>query len=1344
MKIVITISLLFHLQIVVSQQIAFHHLSVENGLPNNSVLSITQDKAGFIWLGTTLGLNRFDGQRIKSYKYDPRNAEGLSDNRITNLFTDSKGVVWIGTSNGVNLYSRERDVFRRVALGSSRPLYIYSFFEDAEGNIWIGSSEGVYILQPGQPRKYLLLNADKGLAGNIVRAVKQASDGSIWLGTNVGLSRLNKRNGSYLIKNFKIGTGIIDGRQHENYITALEFDTAGYLWIGTQNSGVYKFDTRAQTFNHYKSDGHPRQRILNNNIRCLLREKNGLIWIGTQEGITRLDPANMSFENYTHSDSQNESLSQNSVYSLFQDANGSVWIGTYFGGANISYAYDTPFSVIRNNDQPNSISNNVISSIVEDSQKNLWIGTEGGGLNYYDRATGKFSVYKHRSGVAGSLGSNLVKLVYLDKDNNVWVGTHGGGLNVLSPGSSHFSRYLFKPGNPESLNREVSCIYEDSYGRFWVGTDRNMKLFKRTGATLTEWPINHNVLPKTIVPRQFYEDSSKNLWIAAVQGLYLLNGNTLTLLDSASAANCIAQDPEGNIWAGLSSGGISMFRKGQKQNIKQDGFLRSLTVFGILVDADSTLWLSTDKGLLHFWPRNGFYRVYTKYDGVAEDQFNYNSYLKDKSGNFYFGGFNGITYFDPQKIQVNSYVAPLMFTNLKINNKEVGIGQPDRLLSKNINLQPALSFAHKQNIFTIEFALLNYIKTVKNRYQYQLQGFNEDWIETVVPAVTFTNLPAGRYRLVVKAANNDGVWSKPATLDITVKPPVWLTWQAYLLYILAAGAVLFFIVRFFFLRTLIKKENELHQVKLNFFTNVSHEIRTHLTLIMAPMERMLTEYDSNRFLNARLQEMQTHTNRLLKLVSELMDFRKAETDHLYLEPRRENIIPFLQKIYQSFRDISLLKNINMSFVHDKDDIMVNFDEEQLEKVFFNLIANAIKFTPDGGRIILHAQQLDDNAVITVTDNGHGIAPEYLDKLFTNFFQVADHGVQNTGYGIGLALSKNIVMLHKGSITVESQPAMKEREGKTTFTVVLPLNADISIKAGPRHPGPATDQGMLLSNNFETTPREDTAHDAYNHSYTVLIAEDNVDVNALIKNSFRTSYNVLCAKNGQVAWEMATAQIPDLIISDVMMPEMDGYTLCSKIKDDVRTSHIPVILLTAKSSQAENISGLQCGADIYLTKPFSTKVLLLNAHNLLLSRKILREKIQQDLNVLSFKTAEKTSSIKIANSKIDEAFLNKVIYIIEEHLDDPEFGVDMLSRKAAMSTSVFYKKIKALTGITVNDFIKQVRLKKAAELLAENNMTVYEVAYAVGYTDRKYFSREFKKYFGTLPSEYAEKQEGERK
>ncbi len=1326
------------------QNISFNHLTVENGLSNNSILAITQDGDGFLWFGTRNGINRYDGSHFKFYTQNNNDSNSLSSNNVIALFCDSKKNLWVGSSGGLDLYDKYTDKFKRISLEDKRAFGVTAIYEDSKGGLWVGSTNGLFYKASNEATtRFIAFRAagNSGIADNRVQAVHEDSNGFIWIGTSNGLTRMQRQTNGFSFLTFRHNASDPNSLSAD-YVTSIAEDMNKQLWIGTQNNGLNLLNVQSGSFTRFCKNCSVQSPLINNNIRSILPVKSGELWIGTQEGLSILDPVKKTVRSFQNDASDKKSLSQNSIYSLFEDAGGSIWVGTYFGGANSFYSYNSNFTIWQNQENKTSINNNVVSSIVEDAQHNLWIGTEGGGLNFYNRSNGTFTVYKNNTAVASSLGSNLVKVVYLDKDQNIWCGTHGGGLNMLDRQTNQFKRFLYKENDAATLRSEITSLLQDDNGRLWAASNSGLLLFKQNGKELE--PLSTTIIngmSKANSPNILFKDLQGNVWMGSLPGLYMISGNTLKTISTDLDVNCLMQDEQGNICAGLADGGIAVYNphNNQLQHYGEKEGLRNTKTIGLLKDNAGAFWLSTENGLIKYNPADKTTQVYTVSDGIAGNEFNFKSYLKDSRGEFFFGGYNGITSFYPDKIETNKTVAPVVFTGLRLFNNYVSIGSNDGLLTQNINNTNQIVFNHNQNVFTIEFALLNFIRSSKNKYAYKLDGFDKNWNEVNTSSATYTNLPSGTYTLYVKGANNDGVWSQPASIKIKVLPPLWLTWWAYCIYAIALSAILFLVLRFFFLRALLKKEDELHQVKLNFFTNVSHEIRTHLTLIMAPVDKLINNNEKEGHARQQLLQVRNNANRLLKLVNELMDFRKAETNHLKLHIERDNLIPFLQDIYNSFRETSIAKNISISFLHNTENIPLYFDKEQLEKVFFNLMTNAFKFTPEGGRIILSAEQKEDMAIVTVTDNGRGIAPEYLSNLFTNFFQVADHGMQNTGYGIGLALSKNIVEMHGGTIAVESEPSFNGKEGKTIFTVVLQqgnshFEAGLLNEIKPASV-PVAEKPVVAE---PIQPVQENNNAATKH-FTILVAEDNAELRLLAKDLFGQQYTVLECENGLTAWNTAIEQIPDLIISDVMMPEMDGFTLCSRLKTDERTSHIPVILLTAKSSQNDQVSGLENGADIYITKPFSTKILELNVRNLLVARELLKEKFSKQITTppQAPEPAGETETPDVFVNTVDKEFLTRLISIIEENLDDPDFGVEKLARKVAMSPPVLYKKIKAVSNMSVNEFVKSLRLKKAAQLLTETDMTVYEVSYNVGYNDWKYFSREFKKQFGISPGKFVQ-------
>lgn len=1307
------------------QNLAFDHITVESGLSQNSVLAIAQDSSGFMWFGTRYGLNRYDGHNFKIFQTDTSKLTSISDNYITTLLCDSKHNLWIGTGHGLNKFNARNNTFEHFYFNqklNSQANSIICIFEDTQGHIWAGTWDGLYLLKKDQKESFksFKLSPLKNNAANTIHAIYQDNDGFFWIGSSTGLYRLNIKNGSYL-KQGPVNLAPINN----NFITSIVGDKQNRIWIGTQNDGLDLYQKSSQSFSHFThADG-----LVSNNIRRIIIDKTGRLWLATLEGLSVFNPKNKSFISYTHDSENKKSLNQNSIYSLLQDANGSVWVGTYYGGVNITYPYTTAFNIFQTNKYQSSISHNVISQISEDEHQNLYIGTEGGGLNYFDRKNNSFIIYKNKPNDSTSIGSDLVKAVYRDNKGNIWVGTHGGGLNLFDPVKRNFKHILFRAHDAETLSAEITSIIEDTHGYLWVGTQSGLKIFDITRKSVQLF--SNNIIPGKVSGesvKSLFQDSNKNMWVGTMNGLYVLpnNGTEFKHL-SHNYINCIQQDSAGHMWIGYYYGGLAQYNPVKQTFIvytTKNG-LPNNNIIGIQQGNNNNLWLSTDNGLSRFDLNNKTFKNYTTSDGIASNDFNYNSFYKASNGEMFFGGHNGLTSFFPDKLETNSYIAPVVFTDLKLFNIPVEINNKTDLLKQDINSTKNLAFRYNQNVFTIEFALLNYIKSNKNRYAYKLEGFDKDWNYITTSAATYTNLPAGDYVFLVKGANNDGFWSKTAKLNIKVLPPFWKTLLAYFLYIIVFAAILFFVIRFFFLRALLKQEHELTLMKLNFFTNISHEIRTHLSLILGPVEKLIYLNENDIKTNQQLLHVKNNADRLLKLVNELMDFRKVESGNLNLHISQENIVSFLYDIYSSFLELSVSKNIKANFLCEADDIEIYFDKEQMGKVFFNLLSNAYKFTPDGGYIKILIKQTTATAEIKVIDNGKGIANPNLEKLFDNYYQENDYGAQNTGYGIGLAFSKSIIASHKGEIHVESEHL--GGENITCFNVTL-------LK-GNKH----FDKKQLLplETVFETTAvlsevehlgigLFEEACEFNEDTYTVLLVEDNPEVRAFISESLKTKYHVLQGINGINGLEMATENIPDLIISDVMMPEMDGFTFCNRLKTDERTSHIPVILLTAQTSTVNQVNGLEMGADIYLTKPFSIRVLELQISNLLRSRENMRQKFSQQVTL---------QPQNIPLNTIDEQFLNKIMQLVETHFEDPNFGVSTLALQIGMSKPVLYKKLKALTNLSVNDFIKSIRLYKASQLLQQKKFTVYEIAYNVGYNDIKHFRQEFKKQFGKTPTEY---------
>ncbi|RBQ02420.1 hybrid sensor histidine kinase/response regulator [Pedobacter miscanthi] len=1325
--------------------IVFNHLSMENGLSQNSVMAIAQDKNQLIWMGTRHGLNRYDGYRFKIYNSSSDNRNSISDNVITTLLSDSKGRLWVGTENGLNLYDEKGDRFIRINKKSSAKSFscdsVECVYEDPQQNIWIGTYNGINLVVNAEKqifKKFLFDRPERKTGINLILSVFKDDQQNLWAGTFNGLVRIYQKNGKYRFEIFRHKPNDPTSIS-SNAVKSIVIDKQKRLWLGTYN-GLNLFDYKHQTFTRYQTSATDVNSIVNNDIRKLTCDKAGNIWIGTQEGLSILDPNTRKFSNYRYDPEQNSGLSQNSIHSIFQDLNGSMYVGTFYKGVNVVYPSATPFTVYRNSKKQQGLSSNIVSAMVEDQSHNLWIGTEGGGLNYINRSNHTFQYYKSEPSNINGLNSNLIKTLCLNKAGQLLVGTHRGGLYVFSATSHNFRKIInVKDVKNTPSSAEVIAITEDNKGVVWVGSRDGLSTLKKTNGLYAGTTVK-SIVEKSLKNKYIeviFEDRAKNLWIGTRAGLYAYNpaSKRITAYDQnktkglkSEYINCIMQLQNGNICIGTALGGLSIFdNKSRKfRNYNEKDGLPNSNVFGVIEDEENNLWISTDKGLSKLLTGTGKFINYTKSDGLAGNDFNVRSFLKDSHGQLFFGGYDGLTAFYPGQININKNIAPVTFTGLKLFNQPVAVNGSDGILKEDIKNAPQIAFKHDQNNFTLDFALLNYIKPEKNSYSYILKGHSKNWTKTDIPSVSYADLPSGNYTFTVTGNNNDGnPGGKAASIKITILPPFWATWWAYLIYLAFFSGLLFLIVRYLFVRALLKRTEDIQKMKLNFFTYVAHEIRTPLTLILGPLENLAKQYQTDTELNHQIVPIKNNANRLMRLITELMDFRKAETGHLTLHVTEDDIIGFINEIFISFSHLAQTNGIQYEFIHDKENICLFFDKRQLEKVLFNLLSNAFKFCDKGGLISVSVTESDEEVSISISDNGVGIPPESLKGLFSDYFQV-DEQQSHIGSGIGLALSKAIVEEHQGNISVESSAAENGLRGFTRFSVKLKKGKSHfktalfdGIKDYPAHPNLYAQQeekGITVSNpEKQTDPATET----------ILVVEDNSEIRSLITTLVGNNYQVAESENGLLGWETAVEMLPDLIICDIMMPVMDGIELCSRLKQDERTSHIPVIILTARSSHIHQVSGLETGADAYITKPFSPELLLLNVRNLLMSREVMRQKFLKHIHL-----APKDLTI----NAIDEAFMQKLLGYIDQHIADEDFGVSELASMIGMSKPVLYKKIRQLTNLSVNDFVKSIRLKKAMELFKLNRFTIYEVAYQVGFNDPKYFSREFKKQFGKSPRE----------
>lgn len=1045
--------------------VIFNHFTVEDGLSSSSVLSVTQDQKGFIWVGTMDGLNRYDGTKVKVFRSFYSNNPIGPNIIISQLLADKQQHVWMGTNNGLYVYNIQTGFFHvfyhYAHQNSITNNAITSLYLDSKGNVWVGTKNGLNrivrtkdsLFQP-----YPVIYNTHSPGFDNIKAICETGTGNILIGTSSGMILLSC-NGD------RTAVTIKDTVLKGYVITSITEDKQNNIWAGTDGSGLFKI---SKNFSNIKQYRHQTDRPgpISNIIRKVITDKKGRIWIGTLKGLTVFNPTSGAFKNYIRDPNDEYSLNFNSIYDIYEDHQGTIWISTFFGGLNIVEAHTTPFKIYQNNENPNSISSNIISPIIEDQHKNLWIGTEAEGLNYFDRRSDSFKHFKSDESKKKSLKSNLVKALVMDHENNIWVAMHGGGITIIDSSGKKIKQFN-ATNTPNAINsNDVARLLRDDKNRIWIGTEINgINIYDfKTDKIKKFETIYHKALPHNSI-RYLFEDSKQNIWIGTGEGLSMLSSDGRVLKNyfkkdypgqlRSDYITCILEDKKGILWIGTYSGltYLDPLRLKFGTYTVSDG-LAGNKVVGVVADNHSNLWISTNNGLCRLDSSRTKFNTFTIYDGLPGDVFNYNSFFKDDKGHLFFGGYKGMIEFDPDEIELNTAAPVIMLTGLNINGHAVNTGDQSGILAHDISETKEVTLKYNQNVFSIDYAIMNFIKPKKNRAAYKLEGYNKNWVTTNERSASFTNLGEGNYTLLIKASNNDGVWTNtPLALKISVLPPPWKTWWAYTLYTVGICLLIFGVGYFFISRSALKrklqyehmvnvKQEELHRMKIDFFTHISHEIRTPLTLIMGPVEMLMDSSPLKSANHKLLLIVKSNAERLLKLTNDLLDFRKADSGHTHLKIVPKNIVCFAQSVYAKFSETANKKSIIYQFESEEKNIEVYFDPDHLEIVFSNLLSNAIKFTPTKGKVTLRVAKMgQDRIEIRVCDNGTGIPAESQDKIFTNFYQADAGGIKNTGSGIGLAFSKRLVELHQGELNFYSNVDTETASRETCFIVILKLGME---------------------------------------------------------------------------------------------------------------------------------------------------------------------------------------------------------------------------------------------------------------------------------------------------------------
>lgn len=1372
----------------------FSHFSSKDGLPQNSVLGIYQDDKGFLWVGTDDGLARFDGFQFKTYRHNRPDSTSLSSNVIRAITAGINNYLWIGTEGGgISVFDPQTELFHKY-LGEKNngtkitSKKISSLLLDNSGNIWIGTQgNGLYKLISPKSEfssiteyldhiKVVPFNSENSnLQDDKIWNIYQGASGKVYVGTLDG--------GAYYFdeQTLKfIPLQIAAASENITSVKSFLEDSSGRLWVGTEKNGLWVKEQGSMAFTLVNLPASPSSfGQLNINITTLREVGNKQLWVGTLgSGLYILNKDNQVINHFEDDPSDPYSINGNSVYTSFEDRRGNIWLGMYSGeGLNKVSPNQQQFEHFRYDPRENvGLSSKMVKTILKDKNENLWIGLFNGGINILPKGSSSFQYFTAKP--YGELSYIHVQTIVQGKDETVWIGTDGGGINKVTIPSTKVEYIENEPGNPESLSKnEVWAIAIDTAGMVWVGMANGGGLNRIDPKTNKVKRFNSDpqdpYSPNFSDIRSLLFDSKGQLWIGTYGGglnkmdpttgifeYYTYDENDTNSI-SHNIITSLMEDENGKIWIGTFGGGLNTLdqKTGKIEILTVKDGLPSDIIKAIVQDNTGQLWISTVKGLSSFDEETNTFKNYTEEDGLQSNEFNLGSVFKDSQGKLYFGGTNGFNAFYPDRITPKPTPNAPVFTQLKVLNKEI---QPSVALNGEMILKNSITYAdhlelkYSQNNFEIDFSSLEYFAQEQINFQYKLEGFNKEWITTTPTRrfATYSNLPHGSYVLHVRSFyENSEEFSPVTSLKISIIAPWYLTIWAWIAYFILFTILVYAIKRFVDWRIKLKndlrferiekqKQEEVNQLKLNFFTNISHELRTPLMLINAPLEKLSIRQDLPDTVQKQLSSIKLNSNRLLRLINQLLDFRKQETGNMELQVSEIKIRPYFQEVCKSFEALAAEKKINFA-LNIADSTPENFwiDEEQFQKVMFNLIYNAFKFTPEGGTIkVLVADtmfippnelEVKPGIQISVEDNGLGIPQENLKNLFERFYQIKREGqIYEAGTGIGLALTKSLVDYHGGNLDVSSV----ENE-LTSFRVFL--------QQGNSHFKPEQiiakettgqvfkfDTSLLelettfISNNADQVDTNIPRKEASDQK--ILVVEDNPELLDLIKSNLEKSFTVISASNGKEALELIAIEKPNLVISDIMMPEMDGITLCSKIKQDINTSHLMVILLTAKSSHIHQLEGYESGADDYLVKPFQLDLLELKVKNLLFTREKLQAQFSQTPNL---------APSKASYTSTDQKFLELAMQTVEKNMDNTDFSVNDFVKELGMSRTLIFEKFKALAGLTPNDYIQTIRLKRAAQLIIDSDLKISEISYSVGFSNPKYFSKCFVKQFGKTPSVY---------
>jgi len=1297
-----------------AQPYYFRNYQVNNGLSSNTITCITQDADGFMWFGTRNGLNRFDGTGFKTFRNKTGDEHSIGSNSVLSLFVDKHRQLWVGTYKGLYRYDARHEsfsLFSKIPLGEVR-----SIGEDNSNNLWVIDNQVLYELNESTNTITIRNNLPSA-------ALSVDGNGNVWFASsNKIIRRYNPAKNTF--SEYDIDK--LNKYGQPAFIQTIYPVTDSTALVATLRN-VFLLNTKAKSLdNVFKNlKGKAIQ------VHKIIEQSAGTFWLGTENGLYILNLHENTNVHIKKQYADPYSIDDNVITDFCKDKEGNTWIGTFFGGVNYYSRQLSQFQKYFPLPETNSLSGNLVHEICSDDNNNLWIGTEDAGLNKLDPKTGLFKNFMPGKAKGDISYQNIHGL--LADGNELWIGTYEHGLDVMDLRTEKVIRHYEKSNKANSLNSNfIVTLYKTREGDILAGTWNGLFKYDR---------FHDDFIPLPFFNRQaqaIHEDENGTLWVCSYgNGVYYYNERTglkgnyqYNPSDSNSLTNNyvnnLFEDNKHNIWFCTESG-LCYLDAISKKIIRCNSVpeLRENQVFKVLQDDKGLLWISTSKGLVSLNPASRQVKTYDSEYGLLSDQFNYNSGFKNKNGRLYFGTVKGMISFDPASLVENKIVPPVYLTGIQINNHDPDLYDSASPLKETIEYAKKIVLPYNSSNITIEAAALSYSMPALNAYRYKMKGVDKEWttIETN-RKIYYTKLPPGQYTFMIKGSNGDKLWNNHITeLSIKVLPPWWGSWWAYILYVLTVLGIAFIIFRYYHLamreknhrliKTLeIEKEREVYNSKIEFFTNITHEIRTPLTLIKLPVEKLLKSSSKDAKLQEHLTMIEKNTNRLIHLTNQLLDFRKAEANNYTLSFVRTDVNDLLRQLFVTYKPIAEEKKLSFRLEMPRIPLLAYVDAEALRKIIGNLLSNAIKYADHFVAVKLSPFSSEDNLFhIEFRNDGFIIPYDLKDKIFEPFFRLKETE-KMAGTGIGLPLARSLAELHKGKLELK-QPV----DNYNLFLLSIPFHQEMEIDLD--------DYETIESNFGEEEPDENPNLQSI-HDTSILIVEDNREITRFLQKELHTQYNIYSATDGREALEILSQRHIDLVISDIMMPVMDGIELSRCIKTNIEYSHIPIILLTAKNTVTSKIEGLENGADAYIEKPFVMEHLLAQINSLLSNRNHIKE----------YYAHSPLAHIRgVASTKADTTFLEELQKVIDENLIDKDLDVEMLSRMMNMSRSSFYRKIKGLINLTPNELICISRLKKAAELLAKGKYKINEVAMMVGYDQPGNFSRDFNKQFGVTPTHY---------